>query len=170
MHTWASYGLEIAILVERPSFGYQVVTMRKAGRDHRSLSKPPPMVRPSVSARGAFQRQKSKSVPDLRNVVSRKDVMAVTMNMSGRTGLGLTPRFKIDMVKEYLNAGVPDVIVIQDAIDSSDMAGVLDAVGHGSYQWYFRPDLSSGTMNDHDDNDEDNQGHCLTGIAWNKEK
>ena len=41
-----------------------------------------------------------KSKPDLRQVVSRKDITAVTMNMSGRSGLGLTPRYKVDMVKE----------------------------------------------------------------------
>ena len=167
MHDLLLYGLKIPISALL-WFGQVVDIMRKAGRDHRSLSKPPPMVRPSVSSRGSLQRQKSKSVPDLRNVVSRKDVLAVTMNMSGRTGLGLTPRFKIDMVKDYLNNGVPDVIVIQDAIDSSDMAGALDAVGHGCYQWYFRPDRSSGTMND--DNEDEDQAHCLTGIAWNKEK
>jgi len=111
-------------------------------------------------------------VPDLRKVVSRKDVLAVTMNMSGRSGLGLTPRYKIDMVKEFLTVLVPDIIVVQDAIDLSDMGGVLDAVGHGSYQWYFRPDHSQTGVqeDDHEEEADADNPKRVTGIVWNKEK
>ena len=58
---------------------------------------------------------------DFRDVVSRKDVSAVTMNMTGRVGLGLTPRYKIEMVKEYLSSTKPDILIVQDCIDCSDM-------------------------------------------------
>ena len=58
---------------------------------------------------------------DFRDIVSRKDVSAVTMNMTGRVGLGLTPRYKIEMVKEYLSSTKPDILIVQDCIDCSDM-------------------------------------------------
>ena len=58
---------------------------------------------------------------DFRDVVSKKDVSAVTMNMTGRVGLGLTPRYKIEMVKEYLSSTKPDILIVQDCIDCSDM-------------------------------------------------
>ena len=88
-----------------------------------------------VSSRGtaSTRKPKSESIPDLRNVVSRKDIIAVTMNMSGRSGLGLTPRYKIDMVKEYLSGCKPDVIVIQDSIDPLDFSSVVGPFEN--YQW-----------------------------------
>ena len=63
---------------------------------------------------------------DFRDVVSRKDVSAVTMNMTGRVGLGLTPRYKIEMVKEYLSSTKPDILIIQDCIDCSDMVKLIN--------------------------------------------
>lgn len=69
------------------------------------------------------------------------------------------------MVKEYLHSA-PDIIVVQDSIDLSDMAGVLDSVGNGSYQWYFRP--HDGTEDQDEDDEEVDQR--TTGIVWNKEK
>ena len=46
-----------------------------------------------------LQSRNSKN-PDLREVVSRKEVCAATINMSGRCGLGLTPKYKVDIVKD----------------------------------------------------------------------
>ena len=83
----------------------------------------------------ANRRPKSESIPDLRKVVSRKDVNAVTMNMNGQSGLGLTPRYKIDIFKEYLIGCKPDVIVVQDAIDPLDFASVVGPFEN--YQWYL---------------------------------
>ena len=54
--------------------------------------------------------------------------------MNGQSGLGLTPRYKIDMFKEYLIGCKPDVIVVQDAIDPLDFASVVGPFEN--YQWY----------------------------------
>lgn len=116
------------------------------------------------------QKKKSSSVPDLRNVVSRKDAIAVTMNMSGRSGLGMTPRYKIDMVKNYLKSVPPDVIVVQDAIDVSDIASVLDTIDQ-SYDWHFRPDHSKMSPDEiEQESNSDDGNRCITGLIWNKEK
>ena len=104
-------------------------------------------------------------------MVSRKDISAVTMNMTGRVGLGLTPRYKIDMVKEYLSSTKPDILIVQDCIDCSDMVNILDQVGNGDYEWQFTPEdrpedhLQSGA---HDEEYEDNK--CVAAIIWNKKK
>jgi len=117
----------------------------------------------------ANRRPKSESIPDLRKVVSRKDVNAVTMNMNGQSGLGLTPRYKIDIFKEYLIGCKPDVIVVQDAIDPLDFASVVGPFEN--YQWYFRPDHSNLTLAENSKvSDDEDDGRCVTGIVWNKEK
>ena len=48
-----------------------------------------------IPASRASLRRKKSSQPDLRDVVSRKEIGAVTINMSGRSGLGLTPKYKV---------------------------------------------------------------------------
>ena len=61
--------------------------------------------------------------------------MSSLMSRNGQSGLGLTPRYKIDMFKEYLNGCKPDVIVVQDAIDPLDFASVVGPFEN--YQWYL---------------------------------
>ena len=114
------------------------------------------------------KKSSSNNSPDLREVVSRKEVCAATINMSGRSGLGLTPKYKIDMVKEYLQCSNPDVIILQDCIDQNDMVAVLEDISHGSLEWHFRPDNQS---NETDEGEEEQMGSgLLTGIVWKKDK
>ena len=98
--------------------------------------------------------------PDFRDVVSRKEISAVTMNMTGRVGLGLTPRYKIDMVKEYLSSTKPDILIVQDCIDCSDMVNILDQVGNGDYEWQFTPE---DHLQSDDEEYEDNK--CVAAIG-----
>ena len=110
--------------------------MKRGHKDGRMLSKQRTSMvssRGTTNAANSRSRSKTESIPDLRNVVSRKDIIAVTMNMSGRSGLGLTPRYKIDMVKDYIVGCKPDVIVVQDAIDPMDFASVVGPFEN--YQW-----------------------------------
>ena len=129
-----------------------------------------------LPSRNSMRGRKKSSHPDLREVVSRKEIGAVTINMSGRSGLGLTPKYKIDMVKDYLQTTTPDVIILQDAIMINDITAVLDEIGSGGlYEWYFRPDRSkfssAENMEDCDDAMADSEEvECITGIIWNKEK
>ena len=60
------------------------------------------------------------------------------------------------------------MILIQDAIDNADLTSVLDSVGNGSYQWYLNPDRSR--LITAKDSEDDDDGRCVTGIIWNKEK
>lgn len=111
--------------------------------------------------------------PDLREVVSRKEVCAATINMSGRCGLGLTPKYKVDMMKVYLQSVNPDVIILQDAIDHNDIITVLEDISHGSLEWHFRPDQSGEEKETQHGIAEEEMmmGSCLlTGIVWNKDK
>ena len=130
---------------------------------------------PSRNSMRGSNRKKS-SQPDLREVVSRKEIGAVTINMSGRSGLGLTPKYKIDMVKDYLQTTTPDVIILQDAIDHNDITMILDDIGSGGlYEWYFRPDHSKFSpeenLDEYGENTADSEEvECVTGIIWNKEK
>jgi hypothetical protein len=145
----------------------------RVGKDVRKNGRLSPSPSIQTTRKSTSKKVSVKEVEsglDLREVVSRKEVTAVTMNMSGRSGLGLTPRYKIDMVQEYLQS-IPDVILIQDAIDHADMTGVLDKVADGRYDWHFSPDRSSeGVSEDKEANDDEDDGRCVTGIAWNKDK
>ena len=116
-----------------------------------------------------LQSRNSKN-PDLREVISRKEVCAATINMSGRCGLGLTPKYKVDMMKDYLQSINPDVIILQDAIDHNDIITVLEDISHGSLEWHFRPDQSIAIAEEKE-TEEEMMGSCLlTGIAWNRDK
>jgi hypothetical protein len=43
---------------------------------------------------------------------TRMEIAAVTINMSGRGVLGVTPKYKVDMVETFLKT-VPDIIFLQ---------------------------------------------------------
>jgi hypothetical protein len=88
------------------------------------------------------------------------EISAVTINMSGRSILGLTPKYKVDMVETFLQT-LPEVIFLQvhifriklafyrismsffsyyeDSIDDDDMNAVLKKVSNGNYKSYFQP-------------------------------
>ncbi len=123
------------------------------------------------------RRPPEPAEPDLRQVVSRKEIKAVTMNMNGRMGLGLTPRYKIDLVRQHLAKDVPDIVLIQDSIDYADIMAVLSDVSNGMYDWHFEPDRStdSASLTERNprrgkEDEDDDGGRCVTGIAWNKDK
>ena len=56
---------------------------------------------------------------------SKKDITLVTMNTNGRGVLGLTPKFKLEMIRQHFAANKPDVVFIQDSIDTSDILELI---------------------------------------------
>lgn len=54
-----------------------------------------------------------KNTKDLRLTGSKKEITVVTINANGRGALGLTPRYKIDLIKTYLMSAKPDAIFFQ---------------------------------------------------------
>lgn len=102
-------------------------------------------------------------------VPSRKEVSLVTMNTSGKSVMGFTPKYKLNMIEEFLQT-FPDAIFFQDAIELSDLTVILESVSEGKYEFYFQ----------HMDFDQDEKTReeaesgiatrSLTGIAWNREK
>ena len=54
----------------------------------------------------------SSSSSDTKYVSSRMEISAVTINMSGRGVLGVTPKYKVDMVETFLKT-VPDIVFLQ---------------------------------------------------------
>ena len=54
-----------------------------------------------------------KNTKDLRLTGSKKEITVVTINANGRGALGLTPRYKIDLIKTYLMSSKPDAIFFQ---------------------------------------------------------
>ena len=57
-----------------------------------------------------------KNTKDLRLTGSKKEITVVTINANGRGALGLTPRYKIDLIKTYLMSSKPDAIFFQVGI------------------------------------------------------
>ena len=99
---------------------------------------------------------------------SKKDITLVTMNTHGRGVLGLTPQYKLEMIRQgdrvthrknlvwglirrgsfsffrqHFAANKPDVVFIQDSIDTSDMLELIKkgnicfACIFGSFPEYF---------------------------------
>lgn len=52
------------------------------------------------------------SIKSLQIHCLRLEIAAVTINMSGRGVLGVTPKYKIDMVETFLKSS-PDLIFLQ---------------------------------------------------------
>ena len=78
------------------------------------------------------------------------------------------------MVKDYLQSSLPDVIILQDAIDHTDITTILEQIGNSSYEWYFRPDHTNQSQTNDtegiDDGIDSEEESCVTGIIWNKDK
>ena len=120
---------------------------------------------------------------NLRQLIgSKKEITLVTMNTNGSGVLGLTPKYKIQIVKEYLKFK-PDVIFIQDSFDTADTLEVMKEVSGGNFQSFFQNGLSSEHEEPYkyysmeDEKDEEGKTRKaaqkpspLTGIVWDKTK
>lgn len=67
----------------------------------------------------------------------RLAIKAVTMNLSGQSVMGLTPAYKLNYIREYLES-LPDVVFIQDGVREEDMTGITEAVAAGKYSCEFQ--------------------------------
>ena len=67
--------------------------------------------------KNAKKSNNSKGGSDSKYVSSRMEISAVTINMSGRGVLGVTPKYKIDMVETFLKT-VPDIVFLQVKVET----------------------------------------------------
>ena len=67
----------------------------------------------------------------------RKAIKVVTMNLSGQGVLGLTPAYKINYIRDFLEC-LPDVVFFQDSIEEDDLSQVLKDVSQDKYKFQFQ--------------------------------
>ncbi len=68
--------------------------------------------RGSNGHRSPYRDRKSKTPPDAGAIKSRREITLVTMNLSGSGVMGLTPKYKINLIEQFLD-NFPDVIFLQ---------------------------------------------------------
>ena len=71
----------------------------------------------------------------------RLAIRAVTMNLSGQSVMGLTPAYKINYIRDYLET-LPDVVFIQDGIKEEDLLPILDEVAADKYKCEYQVSFS----------------------------
>lgn len=100
--------------------------------------------------------KREKSPIDAGSIKSRKAIDVVTINMHGKGVMGLTPKYKVNMIQDFLS-NFPDVvffqvrfskvcswsmystlITFQDSIEYNDLTNVLEAVSEGTYDFHFQ--------------------------------
>ena len=67
----------------------------------------------------------------------RLAIRAVTLNLSGQSVMGLTPAYKINYIRNYLET-VPDVVFIQDGIKKEDLLPILEEVAPEKYKCEYQ--------------------------------
>ena len=67
----------------------------------------------------------------------RLAIRAVTLNLSGQSVMGLTPAYKINYIRNYLET-IPDVVFIQDGIKEEDLLPILDEVAGDKYKCEYQ--------------------------------
>lgn len=98
---------------------------RPPNRHHRSYDDPPKASKDKYYKDSKHKKDKgskhhhhhhsrngTKSPPDAGAIKSRKEIKAVTMNMSGKAVMGMTPKYKINMIQDFLY-DFPDVVFFQ---------------------------------------------------------
>lgn len=78
--------------------GRQPSPRRKDGKDSGS------------SSRG--KGGKPSTPPDAGAIKSRREISLVTMNLTGSSLMGLTPKYKVNLIEQFLN-NFPEVVFIQ---------------------------------------------------------
>ena len=67
----------------------------------------------------------------------RLAIRAVTLNLSGQSVMGLTPAYKINYIRNYLET-TPDVVFIQDGIKKEDLLPILEEVAGDRYKCEYQ--------------------------------
>ena len=98
-------------------------TSRERQRESRSVS-----VSSSTRAPRTFH-------PD--SMKGRLAIRAVTLNLSGQSVMGLTPAYKINYIRNYLETA-PDVVFIQDGIKEEDLLPILEEVAGDRYKCEYQ--------------------------------
>ena len=98
----------------------------------------------SSQERGRVSRSLSVSsssrAPKTFNADSMKGrlaIRAVTMNLSGQSVMGLTPAYKMNYIRNYLET-LPDVVFIQDGIKEEDLLPILKEVAADKYKCEYQ--------------------------------
>merc|ERR1719150_491068 len=97
------------------------------------------------------------------------------MNLSGQSVMGLTPAYKLNYIREYLET-LPDVVFIQDGIREEDVTKILEEVSDGKYSCEFQA-LPRREGHDREEQEEREDkvrspgpAPPLTAVVWNGEK
>ena len=88
----------------------------------------------SVSASSGSRAPKTFN-PD--SMKGRLAIRAVTMNLSGQSVMGLTPAYKINYIRNYLET-LPDVVFLQDGIKEEDLLPLLEEVAAVKYKCEYQ--------------------------------
>jgi len=101
---------------------------------------------------------------DSEGMKGRKAITVVTMNLSGQSVMGLTPAYKINYIRDFLQS-LPDVVFIQDSIQEDDLSQVLKAVSEDKYKFQLQtvPTQKEGR-------NSPLPPPPMTGIAWHSDK
>ena len=108
----------------------------------------------SSQERGRVSRSLSVSsssrAPKTFNADSMKGrlaIRAVTMNLSGQSVMGLTPAYKMNYIRNYLET-LPDVVFIQDGIKEEDLLPILKEVAADKYKCEYQVRLKKNMIID----------------------
>ena len=100
-----------------------------------------PTTNEKTNSNGGFPAKKSSAraqPPEGTDYMKgRLAIKAVTMNLSGQSVMGLTPAYKLNHIREYLET-LPDVVFIQDGVREEDMTGITGAVAGDKYSCEFQ--------------------------------
>ena len=88
-------------------------------------------------ARSAMRENKSNKSVTTEHMKGRLAIKVVTMNLSGQSVMGLTPAYKLNYIREYVET-IPDVVFIQDGIREEDLSNILEGASDGKYLYEFQ--------------------------------
>ena len=88
----------------------------------------------SVSLSSSSRAPKTFNADSMKG---RLAIRAVTLNLSGQSVMGLTPAYKINYIRNYLET-VPDVVFIQDGIKKEDLLPILEEVAPEKYKCEYQ--------------------------------
>ncbi len=111
------------------------------------------------SPRGVKGGGRAKTPMDAGAIKSRREISLVTMNLSGSSLMGLTPKYKVNLIQEFLGS-FPEAVFIQvnfnysvdravcnlnslylrlqDSIERDDLTRVLENISEGKYEYFFQ--------------------------------
>ena len=128
---------------------------------------------------GGFPRSsKSAAKTPSEYMKGRLAIKTVTMNLSGQSVMGLTPAYKLNHIRDYLESSSPDVVFIQDGVREEDLTEILNEASNYSCEFQALPQKYKELREMQQKNEDDLAASVKslgppppqTAIVWNKEK